>query len=129
MLLKGQLAKLMVITLPLIYQKCVTVNTKGKKILCMKMKKAFYGMLKSDVLFYRKLFCDLKRVGFTINPYDPCVAKKEIKGKQMTIIWHVNDLKISHVDANEVGKMIKYLKSIHGQKITEKRGKVHDFLK
>ena len=68
-------------------------------------------------------------MGFLINPYDPCVANKERKEKQMTITWHVDDLKISHVDANEVEKMIKYLKSIYGQKITEKRGKVHDYLR
>ena len=78
--------------------------------------------------FTKKLVDNLKRVGFPINPYDPCMANKEIKGKQMMITLHVVDLKTSHVDANEVEKMIKYLNSIYGQKITENRGKVHDYL-
>ncbi len=40
------------------------------------MSKALYGMLKSTLLFYKKLVEDLKSVGFEINPYDPCVANK-----------------------------------------------------
>ena len=35
--------------------------------------------------------------GFEINTYDWCVANKMIDGKQSTILWHVYDLKISHV--------------------------------
>eukprot|EP00957_Ditylum_brightwellii_P063436 4815525-Ditylum_brightwellii.AAC.1 len=37
-----------------------------------------------------------------------------IRGKQLTVCWHVDDLKISHVDSKEKGKvklsMIEYLK-------------------
>ena len=83
----------------------------------MKMQKALYGILKSILLFYKQLVDDLKRVEFTINPYDPCMANKEIKGKQMMIAWHVDDLKIFHVDASEAEKMVKHLKSVYGQKI------------
>jgi len=36
--------------------------------------------------------------GFTINPYDQCIANKTINGRQCNIIWHVDDLKISHVE-------------------------------
>jgi len=33
--------------------------------------------------------------GFVLNPYDPCVANKGVvKGKQLTIVWHVDDLKV-----------------------------------
>ena len=60
-------------------------------------------------------------MGFTSIPYDPCMANKEIKGKQMMKTWHVDNSKISQMDASEVGKMIKYLTSIYGQMITEKR--------
>ena len=54
---------------------------------------------------------DLEAYGFRINPYDPCVANKMIGGKQLTVCWHVGDLKISCVDANEVTKMIQWLES------------------
>ena len=41
-------------------------------------------------------------MGFKINPYDPCVLNKMVNGHQMTIYWHVDDLKVSHKDKNAV---------------------------
>jgi len=40
--------------------------------------------------------------GFTINPYDQCQANKVINGRQYTILWHVDDFKILHMDKNIV---------------------------
>ena len=79
-------------------------------------------MLKSAILFYLKLWKDLKARGFCRNDYNPCVANATINGKPMTVVWHVNDLKISHADPNEVTKMISYLKKACGD-VTAKRGK------
>ena len=42
-----------------------------------------------------------ERDGFVINPYDPCVANKQVGASQMTVCWHVDDLKVSHADAAE----------------------------
>ena len=36
--------------------------------------------------------------GFVINPYDPCVVNKVVNGSQFTIMWHVDNLKMSHID-------------------------------
>jgi len=44
---------------------------------------------------------------FKLNEYDKCAANKTMKGKQCTIIWHVNELKISHVDIDMVGDIIE----------------------
>jgi hypothetical protein len=62
--------------------------------------KAIYGLLKSALLFYKKFDADLKNYAlpFIINPYNPCIANATIGGLQMTITWHVDDLKISHID-------------------------------
>ena len=54
---------------------------------------------------------DLETYGFRINPYDPCVANKMVGGKQLTVFWHVEDLNILCVDANEVTKMIQWIGS------------------
>ena len=43
----------------------------------------------------------MEAYGFIINPYDPCVANNMVVGKQLTVCWHVDDLNISCVDANE----------------------------
>ena len=37
--------------------------------------------------------------GFEINPYNPCVVNKRVNGKQLTVMWHVDDVKSSHVDS------------------------------
>ena len=52
-------------------------------------------MSKSALLFYEKLVGDLEAYGFRINPYDPCVANKVVGGKQLTLCWNVENLRIS----------------------------------
>ena len=45
-------------------------NKRGEPVLYMKMKKAIYEMLKSALLFYKKLQHDLEEYGSQVNPYD-----------------------------------------------------------
>ena len=68
--------------------------------------------------------------GFIINPYDWCVANKMIDGKQCTILWHVDDLKISHVNAKTTTEIIKLINEKFGKEapLTITRGKVNDYL-
>ena len=96
-------------------------------MLYLKLQMALDGLLKSALLFYKKLLADLMAIGFEPNPYDPCVVNKIIDGKQMTIAWHVDDLKVSHHDPGKIDKLIKYLASIYG-KINMKCGRVHEYL-
>ena len=67
---------------------------------------------------------------FELNPYDGCVANKTINNKQCTIVFHVDDLKISHVDEEVVSSIIKELSDRFGDIIplSISRGKVHDYL-
>ena len=102
MILKGRPAELMVKVAPNLYRKHISVDMKGMAVLYVKMQKTIYGLLRSALLFYKKLVADLEGNGFLINPYDPCVASKTINGNQMTVCWHVDDLKVSHVDTGEV---------------------------
>jgi hypothetical protein len=82
------LAELMVKTNPKLYRQYVILE-KGKSVLYLRLQKALYGMMKSALLFYRKLVSELREMGFEINPYDPCVANKTINGTQMKIRWHM----------------------------------------
>ena len=59
-------------------------------------------MMKSALLFYRKLVANLTSIGFEINPYDLCIANKIIDDKRMTICRHVDDLFIGHEDPHDV---------------------------
>ena len=127
MVMEGRLAELMVHTAPELYRKYLGVGKNNKPILYVKLRKALYGCLKSALLFYNKLVGDLQDMGFTVNPYDPCVANKMVRGKQMTICWHVDNLKISHIDSRDVMKMLDILQKKYG-KMQTTRWKVHDYL-
>ena len=74
----------------------------GKAILYIWLQKALYGCLKIALLFYEKLVVDLEAYGFRINTYDPCVANNMLGGKQQTVCWYMDDLKIPCIDANKV---------------------------
>jgi len=114
-----------------LYRKYVTTNAKGKPVLYVQLEKAVYGMMKSALLFYRKLVADLLSLGFEINPYDPCVANKIINGKQMTICWHVDDLFIGHVDPTILTSFLDWLAQRYDtddKKLNDVRGHKHDDL-
>jgi hypothetical protein len=105
------------------------VETKlGEKLLYVRMCKEMYGLLCSALLFYLKLRADLEEFGFKFNDYDPCVANKIVNGKQMTVTFHVDDLKVSHVEEFELSKMIIWLGKKYGNKLVVHRGDVHDYL-
>ena len=66
--------------------------------------------MKAALLFYQRFVGDLQSIGFEVNPYDPCVANKTVNNEQLTIIWHVDDLKISHKSEKTVTRMVTWLK-------------------
>jgi hypothetical protein len=126
MVLKGRLAELMVQVAPNLYRKYITVDRKGKAILYVKMQKALYGLLRSALLFYNKLVANLEDDGFVLNPYDSCVANKVVDGKQMTVCWHVDDLKVSHCDPAQVTIFGEWLSEKYG--VATHQGTVRDYL-
>jgi hypothetical protein len=103
----------------------------GKRVLYTKLNKALYGTVQASRLFWERLSSFLiDQNGFERNPYDFCVVNKTVNGKQLTIVWYVDDLKISHADPAIVDDMIDKLKEEFGQvsDLTIRRGKVHDYL-
>ena len=108
------------------YKKFVT-HEKGAKVLYARLKKALYGCVQSALLWYTLFHDTLQQMGFTINPYDPCVANAIIDGTQCTIAWYVDDTKISHVNPEVVTMIIDTLEK-HFGKMTVTRGRKHVFL-
>jgi hypothetical protein len=87
MVLKGELAKMMIEIAPQVYRKYVTVDKKGTKLLYVKLQKALYGLMRASLLFYRKLQKEFEAYRLQVNPYNPCVASMETKSrKQLTVI-------------------------------------------
>ena len=75
------------------------VTERGEQVIYMELLKALYGTLRAARLFWQKLSKQLIDVwGFVPNKYDDCVVNKVINGSQMTVVWHMDDLKVSHVD-------------------------------
>ena len=88
------------------------VTEREDKVLYMELLKALYGTLRAARLFWEKLSKQLVEVwGFTPNKYDNCMVNKTINGHQMTVVWHVDDLKVSHVDKKEVDKFIEQMEA------------------
>ena len=129
MKLEGKMAELLVKCDPKLYREYVQMEN-GKEVLYVQLTKALYGTLKAALLFWKRLSKQLIKWGFKLNPYDSCVANKIIDGNQCTILWHVDDLKISHVDPKVVTDVIELLKSKFGNEdpLTITRGKVHEYL-
>eukprot|EP00957_Ditylum_brightwellii_P028719 2169049-Ditylum_brightwellii.AAC.1 len=115
MKIEGTMAEILTKLDPKMHCQCLR-SKKGKPVLYVQLKKALYGTL--------------KEWGFEINPYNWCVANKIIKCEQCTIVWYVDDLKISHEDPKVVKDIINKLKEKYGKEapLTVKRGKIHDSL-
>jgi hypothetical protein len=128
---RGALADLLIQVAPEVYGPFATKEN-GITTLYLEILRALYGMIKSPLLFYRKLVKDLVSIGFVINPYDICVANQIVNGKQQTVAWHVDDLKVSHVDSRVNDKFIEWARSKYEDvtitKMKPSRGKVHDYL-
>ena len=56
-------------------------------------------------------------MGFTLNPYDLCVANKIVNGSQCTVVFYVDDNKISHVDPEVVKDVLCELKNTLGNSL------------
>ena len=113
---------------PELYRKYIITSPRGHPMLCVRLNKALYGLLRSALLFYKKLVSELEDMGFELNPYGPCVANRMVNGSQQMVTWYVDDLKIRHKDAAVNTQTIKELTKIYRPGITVSRRKVHDYL-
>ena len=103
----------------------------GERVLYLELLKQLYGTVKAAQLFWERLAKHLVTDwGFTLNPYDQCVANKMINGSQCTIVWHMDDLKISYVQEEVVNNIVKWLNKEFGSgdPMMVFEGKIHHYL-
>ena len=91
------------------------VTEGSQKVLYVHITQAIYGMLVSAMLFYCTLTKALLSYGFELNPYNPCMANKIINGEQLTICWHVDDLKSSHIYLKVNDEFLQWIKDTFRQ--------------
>ncbi len=89
----------------------------------------------ASLLYYKKFVKSLKLNGFRLNPYDSCVANKQVKGEQLTVCFHVDNCKILHLIPKVVDETIEWLRLEyenvfeHGNgQMKVNRGKTHKYL-
>jgi hypothetical protein len=103
----------------------------GKKVLYTVLNMALYGTVQASLLFWKRLSSFLIDThGFVWNPHDFCIVNKMIDDKQMTVVWYVDDLKISHANVFVVDDVVNLVKEELGKdlEVTVRLGKVHDYL-
>jgi hypothetical protein len=126
----GVIVDLMVAVSPERYASFV-VYENGVKTLYLVVLRGLYGMLIAAMLWYKRFRKELEEEqGFEFNPYDPCVANRMVNGKQQTVLFHVDDLKSSHVDPKVNDDFLDWLNSKYGNygEVKATRGKIHDYL-
>ena len=78
----------------------------GKKRLYAKLTKAVYGTLLGAILFYEKLSKQLEEWEFEPNDYDRCTFNKMVNGNQLTVLFHVDNLKCSYMEQYVLDELI-----------------------
>ena len=126
MRLEGHDAELMCEVNP-VYREYMSKDGKGRPVLYLRLARALYGCVKSAMLWYKLFTGTLQKLGFKLNPYDSCVANANIAGAQCTIVWYVDDNKISHVNPSVVSDIIARIEKHFGT-MTVTRGDEHEFL-
>jgi Reverse transcriptase (RNA-dependent DNA polymerase) len=127
--LRGEMARLLGRINPDKYEAYILYE-RQQPVLYAKLNKCLYGTLKAALQFWKRLSKLLKSWGFDANEYDPCVVNKTINGSQCTVLWHVDDLKISHLDLSVIEDIVAKLNDEFGKfaPLTATYGDVHEYL-
>ena len=106
------------------------VTEGNQKVLYVHSTQTIYKMLVSAMLFHHKLTKTLLSYGSELNPYDPCVLNKMVRSEQLTIWWHVDNLKSSHINPKVNDEFLQWIKDIFGQlgEVKMTQGPLHDYL-
>ena len=88
-----------------------------ERVMYMELLKALYGTVWAAQLFWEKLTAKLLEWDFMPNPYDLCITNKIVQGKQLTVAWHVDDLKVSHKISTIVNQFITDMENEFGKEM------------
>lgn len=95
--------------------------------LVVRLRKAMYGCVESGRLLYQHIRGTLIGMGFTQNPYDPCVFNKGPLATQCSIFVYVDDLMITCTNAAIIDHVVKQLTGVYDT-VKVHRGDKHSYL-
>ena len=73
------------------------IYKRNQQVLHTHLLRDIYRYIESALQWYNIYPEKIQKKGYMTNPYDSCVAKKRMQGKQCTIIWYEYDNKESHM--------------------------------
>ena len=98
-----------------LYSSYIT-EEKGEKEMYVELLMALYGTLRAARLFWEKLRAKLVNDwDFVPNRYDSCMVNKKVNNKQLTVAWHVDNLKVSHEEEEVLDEFIDMMEKEFGQ--------------
>jgi hypothetical protein len=89
---------------------------------CLRLNKSIYGLSVAPKLWHEHLFKALKKDGFVVSKYDPCLLFK----KDMMLVVYVDDVGIAAKRAEDVDTLIERL-TMQGFQLT-REGSFSEFL-
>ena len=69
----------------------------GKKVIHIDVLRAIYGILLTQILFYKTFSGDSENIGSEFNPYDPFIANRIKVGKKNTVRLNVGHFMYIHL--------------------------------
>ena len=92
-----------------------------------RLMRPLYGLVEAAKLWHDEITRTLLEEGFTQNPYDQCTYNRMYRGKQHTIVLHVDDMFCTCEDPRANKQIIKALEAKY-DKIGVQEGLVHSYL-
>jgi len=94
------------------------------------LNRSLYRTLQGALRFWEDLSYYLTSLGYKRNPYDWCVMNRVIEVTQETVLFYVDNIKLSHVNKEVLLNTVKDVAALYGKikDLTVTRGDVHDFL-
>ncbi len=108
--IRGLLVDILVSIAPDVYGPYMSTNKAGQKVLLVQCLNAVYGTMVAALLYHKKFVKSLTKQGYKINPYDGYMANKVVKGKQVTICFHIDDCKFSHKSSAVIDNTIAWIR-------------------
>ena len=95
---------------------------------CGRLNKSLYGLCQSSANLHRELRKTLtEKMGFIVNPKDPCVYNVQYQGTQISVMVYVDDILVTGDSEQALAAFTAEFK-IHHPEVTEKTGVLMDYL-
>lgn len=95
---------------------------------CGHLKRSLYGLCQSSANLHRELKATLvQKMGFIVNPKDPCVYNIMYRGEQISVMVYVDDILVTGASDAALAAFTQEFRKHHPE-VTEKTGLQMDYL-